>query len=617
MKYKRMNFYNEHPELPQHDIIKCILEARGVEDVHRLINVSEKDVLDPMLMLNMSKGVDLLLKHIKSNSRINILDDDDCDGYTSASVIYNYIKKKFNYTNITFTTNQNKQHGIKISRLDKIHPNQDYQLLIVPDAGTNDIKEHRILNKRGVDVLCLDHHNSTKKKFTFATVINPNQANCKYPNKHLSGVGVVYKFCQAIDNKIGVANTYADDYIDLVALGMIADSMDLRSYETRYLCLKGIEKMNQNKEIYLRGDIPNTGNPLINAFINKKKEYDLANISFYSLSWRVIPLINSCIRSGTDEEKIEMFKAFIGEGEPVMYQPKRKSKNDPKPEPIELPHEVDMIRVLTNIKSRQTKELEKAMGLIEDRIQEMSLNDNKILFVNGTEIVDNKSLTGLVAQKIASKYMKPCVILKQYDKDTFGGSFRNYSSMSVIENIQSLFHSSGFFTPDLLNMGHPNAGGIFIKSENLVLARDWLNEKLKHIDFDLVYPVDYVIPFRRLDPKVVLEIGKISSAWGNTIPTPRFAITNVKTKVEEIELIGEKANIIRIKKGDITFIKFYANADLADKMRMKNTKGFGKSPKIVVFDFIVEMEANEYEGKFYPQLNIVDFNVREIDEVLF
>jgi len=616
MKYKRLDFYNEHPELPQNDIVTCILEARGVKDVEHLMNVSEKDVLNPFLILNMQKGIDLLLEHIKLGNKINVLIDEDVDGDTSASFMYKYIKEKFDYTNIIFTTNENKEHGIKVKRLDKIHPEKDYQLLIVPDAGTNDIKEHRILKNRDVDVLILDHHPTTKKKFPNAIVINPNQVLCKYPNKDLSGVGVVYKFCQAIDTLIK-NNVSANDYLDLVALGMIGDSMDLRSYETRYLALKGIEVMNKAKDIYLEEGIPNFGNPLINAFINKKKDYDLKNISFHSLSWRVIPLINSCIRSGTEDEKVEMFKAFVGEGSPVMYTPRRKSKDDPKPEPMEVAHEVDMVRVLTNIKSRQTKELEKAMALIEERIIEKNLNENKILFVDGTEIVENKSLTGLVAQKIASKYMKPCVILKQYSDDTYGGSFRNYSSLSVIESIQSLFHESGFFDKDIMNMGHPNAGGHKILTENLVPARDWLNEKLKHVEFDLVYPVDYIIPFRRLDPKVVLKIGRLQSAWGNTIPTPRFAITNVKAKVEEVELIGEKANIIRMKKGDITFIKFYSSAVEADKMRMKNTTGFGKSPKVVVFDFIVEMESNVFEGKEYPQLVIVDYNVREIDEVIF
>ena len=88
MKYKRMDFYSEHPELPQQDIVSCILEARGVRDVEHLMNVSEKDILDPFIMLNMQKGIDLLLKHIEKRSRINILIDEDVDGVTSASMMY-------------------------------------------------------------------------------------------------------------------------------------------------------------------------------------------------------------------------------------------------------------------------------------------------------------------------------------------------------------------------------------------------------------------------------------------------------------------------------------------------------------------------------------------------
>lgn len=75
MKYKRLDFYSEHSELPQDDIISCILQARGVEDVNHLMNVSEKDVLDPFDMLNMQKGIDLLLKHIEQGSKINVLVD--------------------------------------------------------------------------------------------------------------------------------------------------------------------------------------------------------------------------------------------------------------------------------------------------------------------------------------------------------------------------------------------------------------------------------------------------------------------------------------------------------------------------------------------------------------
>ncbi len=49
-----------------------------------------------------------------------------------------------------------------------------------------------------------------------AVIVN-NQLS-DYPNKELSGVGVTYKFCKALDEWFG--QDYADEFLDLVAVGM-------------------------------------------------------------------------------------------------------------------------------------------------------------------------------------------------------------------------------------------------------------------------------------------------------------------------------------------------------------------------------------------------------------
>ena len=112
---------------------------------------------------------------------------------------------------------------------------------------SNDYEVHQQLKAKRVDVLVIDHHEADKISEN-ACIIN-NQL-CDYPTKSLSGVGMVYKFCSYMDELLNV--DYANDYLDLVALGMVADMMDLRDFETRHLITRGLENI---RNPYLKGMI--------------------------------------------------------------------------------------------------------------------------------------------------------------------------------------------------------------------------------------------------------------------------------------------------------------------------------------------------------------------------
>ena len=118
---------------------------------------------------------------------------------------------------------------------------------LVPDAGTNDIEPCKALNKAGIDVIILDHHIAETEN-PYAIVVN-NQT-CGYTNKEFSGAGITYKFLQAIDEELWTS--FADKYIDLAAIGNIADVMDMRSYETKYIADKGIAVSYTHLDVYKR-----------------------------------------------------------------------------------------------------------------------------------------------------------------------------------------------------------------------------------------------------------------------------------------------------------------------------------------------------------------------------
>ena len=106
---------------------------------------------------------------------------------------------------------------------------------------------------------------------------------CDYPTKSLSGAGIVYKFCCYLDSLLGAE--YADDFIDLVTTGLIADVMPLKDFEVRHIILKGMQGFR---------------NPLLKTMVEKDQfHFGGKSLTPFSIAWYIAPYINAITRSGT------------------------------------------------------------------------------------------------------------------------------------------------------------------------------------------------------------------------------------------------------------------------------------------------------------------------------
>ena len=215
MKYQLIKPIN--PEL---NTIEQILTNRGIprEEVYHYLHTTDDDINSPLNLgeRSLNAAAQTIIQHIFSKDKTLVICDCDCDGFTSAALLINYLYDLFpSYveTGLKWFVHEDKQHGLE-DVMDYIN-SHDFKLVIVPDAGSNDYEYHKQLKKRGIDVVILDHHLADKKSED-AIVIN-NQL-CDYKNKELSGVGVVYQFCRFIDEKM--KSNFAEKYIDLVALGL-------------------------------------------------------------------------------------------------------------------------------------------------------------------------------------------------------------------------------------------------------------------------------------------------------------------------------------------------------------------------------------------------------------
>lgn len=330
--------------------------------------------------------------------------------------------------NVEYFLHSGKQHGLSDCWQNIIDKN--YGFVICPDSSSNDYIYHQQLSNSGIKILVLDHH-LAEKRSSNAIIINNQLSN--YPNKELSGVGITWQFCRYFDSLIGTS--YADSLIDLVALGNCGDMMSLKSFETRYLITKGFKKENI-KNPFVEYMIDKNAFPLSKAdYLSNDSDMGCTSIG---AAFFIVPFVNAVTRSGTAEEKELLFKAML---EHCAFQKILSNKRGHRLGEQEYLI-VQAIRVITNVKNRQTRAEEAGIALLEEKIRDNPsiLNDHKILlFLLGQGEI-KPEIRGLIANKFMAKYQRPCCILTYVDKngtDSFEGSMRGYTK-SGIENFKGL-----------------------------------------------------------------------------------------------------------------------------------------------------------------------------------
>jgi len=578
----------------EYDFLDTILTTMGIEDVKSFLNVNINHTYDSFIFKNMKKGIELL--HSNLNKKIFIKVDSDTDGHTSGAYIYQFVKDIAPNTEIIYGLNFKKEHGLVYEDVKDI---ENLSLIIIPDAGSGkeSIKEYeKIKSNMNVPILILDHHEISKEVYNCENVTLINCMDGQYPNSNLSGVGVVHKFCLAYCNTYNIDKQLANNYLDLVALGMVADTCDMRELETRYYTMEGLKEGNRH-------------NLLIKEMAEKYAEEMKLGHTITSYGWAIAPKVNGVTRYGKEDEQKDLFRAFIGEIEDIEYQPRRKNKNDPKP-PIEI-HSLQktMARVAGNVKARQDTQVRKFMKEIDEQIIHQKLVNDKIIILDGTTILEKNSVSGLVANKLVSKYRRPIVILKRQKKDNevFGGSARGYEK-GCIKDFRKFLKATGLFE---MAEGHSNACGVKLKQDRVQIVRDKCNELLKDEEIVTIHDVDYEISADKLSPKNILEVANAYEIWGNKVNEPVFAIMNIDILGKEIIAYGDNKNFIKFKYNNIDFIKKYCAKGEYEEISLRDRNILGENLKPLRLTVIGNFVFNNWDGTKHPQVKIKYFYTEE------
>ena len=550
------------------DYTKNLLRSRGVDNIDDFLSPSEKNLQSWEDLDNIKLGVDLVKNTINDKKPYAILIDPDNDGFTSFAILYQYLKRLNPEKEIEYFVHSAKQHGLEDTY--QVFQDKEYSVVFLPDSSSNDGVFAKEIN---APICVIDHHEIDNEPSNNMIVIN-NQSSAKYKNKYLSGAGMVWQFCRAMDYYFG--HEWAYDYTDLAAVGICGDAMSGLEIENQYIWSYGFSHIN---------------NFFLKTLIDKQNFSMKGIVNPTTVAFYISPLLNAVTRVGTTEEKLHMAEAFIN-GEKLIPSNKKGHKG----ELVALAAEAT--RECVNAKSRQARILDNIEEKIDIKINKKDLLINKVLFVELDDDDDFPStLNGLLATRLTNKYSRPAIVARPNDDGYIRGSARAIKTENM-DSFKQYLEESEMFEYVL---GHPLAFGCSISSYNLDKFFSYSNDSLKDVELgEKCYSVNFIRDAMDNDiDNLIRDVGEYGYIWSNQNDEPTLYIDNIILSTNEIQIIGTNRDTVKFIKNGITYIKFKANELIDELSGMKN----------IIMKIVGRCNINEWNGIKNPQIIIDDYEI--------
>lgn len=578
------------------EYVKNLAMARGIEDLEAYKTPGPEYLLDPSKLKNIAYAAGLYLRVVmQPRPRILIVVDPDVDGFTSAAIIYQYTLQANCHAQIDYWLHEGKAHGLS-DHIDKLlEQDCKYDLIILPDSSSNDARYHDMLEEIHLPCLIIDHHETDVKLSDNAIVVN-NQLSPNYPNKALTGAGVVYQFCRYVDKIIG--QDWANSYIDLAALGIVADMGAMTDMENRYIVFEGLSEKNI-RNLFFKTLLEKQAYS-ITGQMNPSWSKICQSANAISVAFYIVPMINALIRVGTMEEKERLFLSFVN-GELLVPSGKRGAKGTMEKVAIESAREC------TNAKNAQNRIKEKVVEILEARVFKYDLLENKILLIE-LEEEDNfpPELNGLVATQLANKYKVPTLIGRRNSEGKLRGSIRGLND-SELKDFKKFLTDSTLF--DYVQ-GHANAAGYSIDVSKIDSLINYANTNLASINFgESIHEINFSRTGAASDlVSLITEIGSCNGIWGQNMGEPLIHVSHIKINPSCVRIMGTNKDTIRIDYNGISYLKFRAT-DLINELQ--------STDEDLEIEVVGRANLNEWGGRYTPQLFIDDYEIKKNTMITF
>jgi single-stranded-DNA-specific exonuclease len=522
-------------ELDSTLLVAQILLNRGInnkEEAQKFLSSDLGNLTDPYLVNDMEKAVKRIIEALKGDEKILIYGDYDVDGVTATSLLLLFLRD-LGFSAYYYIPNRVKEgYGINMKSIRRFHK-KGISLVITVDCGISSVKEIAVANSLGMSVVVTDHHEPPVEVPDAEALINPLLENCSFPYKALSGVGMAFYLAAGLRKGLREQGFFEDrpepsllDYIDLVAVGTIADIVPLTGLN-RILVRAGLEQINLNPRLGIKTLLTVCGVP--------KGQVDSTSVAY-----RLAPKINAAGR---------LSDASAG------------------------------VRLLI---TQNTEDAERLAGYLDvenverQRIEERIFNEAVDQIVSGGLIEGRRSIVlfsedwhpgvvGIVASRLMEKYYRPTILLS-LEEGVCKGSARGIPSFHLYQGLtrcQDLLIEFG---------GHKYAAGVKMEPGKVDLFRERFEEVVQEM-----VPEEGFVPVMTLDAVTELfhmsmeEIEKFHalSPFGAGNPEPVILISDVE--VIEPRVVGGNHLSFKVRQdgsvlGAIAFRQAHELDNLEERM---------------------------------------------------
>ncbi|URR34972.1 single-stranded-DNA-specific exonuclease RecJ [Thermosynechococcus sp. HN-54] len=473
-----------------------LLWQRGYRDLNQqvpaFLDWRRYQPASPLEFPEMPSALARLQQALDTQEKVAIWGDFDTDGVTATAVLWEGLKPLLGCQLLDFyiPNRQQDSHGLSRHGLEHLHQ-RGVSLIITCDTGCTNAAEIAFARQLGMDVIVTDHHTLEPAPLGAVALINPRQLPWNHPLCHLSGVGVAYKFLEAVyaqwpEKTQGYA---LENLLDLVAIGLIADLVELRD-ECRYLAQRGLEQLGKSQTLR-----PGIAVLLKGASKGTARQREI--------SFTVAPRLNAVSRIQGDVRSLITL---------LTTQDWRQAR--------QLARHIEKVNAE---RQRRQKEIAK---MAHAKVAQLDLSATRVILL--TDDSWPLSLLGLVANEIVKTYGRPAILL-QTDPATgmAAGSARSDGFVDLYEALHSQQHLFQGFG------GHPYAAGFRLKMEYIPLLEAALNQFLAQKEGTaIVTPkplrIDLEVTLDQLNERLLRELEVLAPFDSTYHPNPRLLVRNVE-----------------------------------------------------------------------------------------
>jgi len=532
------------------NVLAQIFINRGIKEtaeINRFLFPKLEDLHDPFLMPDMKKAVERLGGAITKKETVLVHGDYDADGITSTALLVSVLRRAGVNTVYHIPDRIKEGYGFSPKAIEKATA-CGASLIITADCGITAVEEVAAAASMGIDVIVTDHHVPPDELPFAVAVIDPHRKDSAYPYKYLAGVGVVFKFIQALA-QASVLNITADElagFLDLVAIGTIADSVPLTG-ENRVLAKFGLQVINQ------RDCRP--GISSLKRVSGVKDEFSSRKLAF-----TVIPRINAAGRLDDAGKVVELF----------------------------MTDDVDAAAATAEFLNEQNRNRQKIEAGVLKSALEMIDEENPGSAIVLSSADWHPGVIGIVASRIVERFFRPVFLFTEIGSDAKGSarSIPSFHLYNAIAECADLFIGFG---------GHSQAAGIKLPAVNLGAFREKINiiakKSIKEDDMKPVLEIDAALNFEDINTKLIQEI-KLLEPFGQDNPEPLLGAKSAR--VLNHRIVGNNHLKMLLKQNNV-------HLDTIGFTLGKELERCGDNPSV---DIAFVPSINEWNGNSILQLNL-------------